>query len=370
MLTYLQLLRLFLLSSLYGLFLPLFKRVDIPLYRRVVRVISPYGGNFGRLLFTTRFQTNVGHLTGHSRRFLVVTVNIVMFFSRRRGMIGIGFSLPGRLRLRRRVVHSILFNFVILLVTPFVSRILVTTWMILWVPLQSRFITLRVVGKKRRVPRPRRHAGRRSGILLILLSSSLQLYRQRLLHRIVSRIDVALVMFSLLVHVAIMVIHMFTRRGSTTHVFVSGRQGYHVRPLLRVTRTSSVTGNLSTIRSAIHPTRHLGRAIRLRIFIRPGNIRDHNVRTHRRRVSRSRRIRLFVLRTRQCVFMMVLRPFAVDQMIHIRRLIMILGNNVRGVPTTLIRIKNVFQIFLIRGTVHFHFVNSVTMGNDGTRPLN
>ena len=72
-------------------------------------------------------------------------MGVMVLFDQHQNVVNVNFDLPNQFHLEHHIIRDVLFGFIMLLIAPFISQVLIAAQVILQIPFRDQLVALEII---------------------------------------------------------------------------------------------------------------------------------------------------------------------------------------------------------------------------------
>ena len=175
--------------------------------------------------------------------------------------------------------------------------------------------------------------------------------------------------FSLLVHITVVVVRIFAQQNDAASIFISKQRNCRIHPLLQIVEADDIAKGLDAVQDTVRPAERLNQTVHLQVLVHPKGIQGCGIEARQEHIDHDQQVKLFILHAERYIFIVILEPFAIGGVVRMEHLVVILNGGIQKIPTALVKVRGVLRVFLVQNPVCFRFIGSIAVNGGNAQPL-
>ena len=175
--------------------------------------------------------------------------------------------------------------------------------------------------------------------------------------------------FSLLVHITVVIVRIFAQQNDAARIFISKQRNCRIHPLLQVAEADDIAKGLDAVQDTVRPAERLNQTMHLQVFVHPKGVQGRGIKARQEHIDHDQQVKFLVLHAKRYIFIVILKPFAIGGVVRMEHLIVILNGGIQKIPAALVKVGGIFRVFLVQNAIRFRFVGSIAVNGSNVQPL-
>ena len=197
----------------------------------------------------------------------------------------------------------------------------------------------------------------------------MRLCQWELLRQVIDHVRIALMVFSLLIHITVIVVRIFAQQDNAVCIFITEQRNSRIHPLLQIAEADDIAKGLDAVQDTVRPAERLNQTVHLQVFVHPKGIQGRGIKARQEHIDHDQQVKLFILHAERYIFIVILEPFAIGRVVRMEHLVVVLNGGIQKIPAALVKVGGIFRVFLIQNPVCFGFVGSIAVNGSNAQPL-